>query len=173
MMKLTTLALATVVAASRLGAQVPAPVARKVPTPAATAEMKAQPPGGDPIMRCLFPPELVMAHQQEIGLQDAQRTKLITEMSQAQAKFTEVQWTLSAEQQKLEQVLKSSTVDEVQALKEVDSILALEHDLKSAQMTLMVRVKNTLTPQQQETLAAMRPRGYDWSTGPARPDGPQ
>jgi Spy/CpxP family protein refolding chaperone len=150
-MKPISIALALIMCAANLGAQVAGTPAPK-PMP--------QQPGGDAFAQCLFPPELVMMHQRDIGLQDAQRTKLIAEMSQAQAKFTEVQWTLSGEQQKLEQLLKGATVDETAVLKQVDRILSLEQDLKRSQMTLMVRVKNTLTPQQQSALSAFRPRSF-------------
>jgi hypothetical protein len=120
------------------------------------AQVRLPMPGDDPFSRCLIPPELVMAHQREINLEDAQRTKLIAEMSQAQAKFTEVQWTLSSEQQKLEQLLKTAAIDEAAALRQLDRILSLEQGLKRSQLTLLLRVKNTLTPRQQEMLNALR-----------------
>jgi len=99
-----------------------------------------------------------MMHQGEIGLQDDQRTKLASEMSRAQAKSTEIQWTLRGEQQKLEQLLRAATLDEVAVLKEVDRILSLEQEMKRTQVTLLVRVRNTLTAEQQTSLWAARPR---------------
>ena len=47
---------------------------------------------------------------------------------------------------------------EAQVLEEVDRILNLERKIKKAQISLMVRIKNTLTPQQQAKLAEIRSR---------------
>lgn len=88
----------------------------------------------DVLLACLFSPEEVMMHQGEIGLQDDQRTKLASDMSRAQAKSTEIQWTLSGEQQKLEQLLRAATLDEVAVLKEVDRILSLEQEMQRTQL---------------------------------------
>ena len=103
-----------------------------------------------------IPPELIMSHQNELKLQDAQRTKLIAETSQAQAKFTEVQWTMGAEQQKLEQLLSQPAIDEAAAMRQLERIMSIEQDLKRSQMTLLIRVKNTLTPAQLEMAEGMR-----------------
>ncbi|MDQ6888158.1 MAG: periplasmic heavy metal sensor [Gemmatimonadota bacterium] len=115
-------------------------------------------PGPDDWGRNFFPPELVMQHQTEIGLQDAQRTALTSVVQQAQAKFMDVQWKLSAEGEKMGRLLQSTPVDEAQVLEQVDRILALEREIKRAQISLMVRIKNTLTPAQQAKLAEMRSR---------------
>jgi hypothetical protein len=49
-------------------------------------------------------------------------------------------------------------VDETQVLEEVDRILALEREMKRTQISLMVRIKNTLTPAQQAKLMEIRSR---------------
>ena len=76
-----------------------------------TASLAAQGPQGqrgpgpgpapDDFGRNFFPPELVMQHQSEIGLQDSQRAALASAIQQAQSKFTDVQWKLSAEGEKM------------------------------------------------------------------------
>lgn len=111
---------------------------------------------GDPFARFLFPPELVMQHQGEIGLTDAQRATLTTAIQQAQAKFVDAQFKLSAEGEKFGRLLQSATIEESQALEQVDRILALEREVKRAQVGLMVRIKNTLTPAQQSKLMQLR-----------------
>ena len=105
-----------------------------------------------------FSPELVMQHQTEIGLQDAQRAALTSAVQQAQGKFMEVQWKLSAESEKMGRLLQGAQVDETQVLEEVDRILALEREIKRGQISLMVRIKNTLTAGQQAKLAEIRNR---------------
>jgi Spy/CpxP family protein refolding chaperone len=99
-----------------------------------------------------------MQHQSEIGLQDSQRTALTSAVQQAQAKFMDVQWKLSAEGEKMARLLQGTQVDETQVLEQVDRILALEREIKKAQISLMVRIKNTLTAAQQAKLAEIRNR---------------
>jgi Spy/CpxP family protein refolding chaperone len=149
-MRHSILALAFVLSAASLSAQ-GAPPGQRAPGPG---------PGPDDWGRSFFPPELVMQHQSEIGLQDSQRTALTSALSQAQAKFTDVQWKLSAEGEKMGRLLKGAQVDEAQVLEEVDRILALEREMKRTQISLMVRIKNTLTPAQQAKLAELRPMKY-------------
>lgn len=137
------LALLVVPLAARLGAQAPPPQVRL-------------PGQEDPFARFLFPPELVMQHQGEIGLQEAQRATLQAAIQETQSKAGDAQWKLSAEGEKLSRLLQGATVDETQVLEEVDRILALEREVKRAQMGLMIRIKNTLTPAQQAKLKELR-----------------
>jgi Spy/CpxP family protein refolding chaperone len=55
-------------------------------------------------------------------------------------------------------LLANSQVDEAQVLEQADRILGLERDIKRAQISLMVRIKNTLTPAQQAKLMSLRNR---------------
>lgn len=112
----------------------------------------------DPFARLMFPPELVMRHQGEIALQEAQRTALQTAIQSAQTKFTDVQWRLSGEGEKMARLLQGPTIDEAQVLEQVDRILSMEREIKRAQIALMVRIKNTLTPAQQQKLNELRDR---------------
>jgi Spy/CpxP family protein refolding chaperone len=135
------LALAFAPPVTHLGAQSPAQAQQNQP---------------DPFGRFLFPPELVMQHQGEIGLTDAQRTALSSAIQQAQGKFVDVQWKLSGEGEKLARLLQNAAVDEAQVLEQVDRILSLEREVKRAQMGLMIRIKNTLTAAQQAKLRELR-----------------
>jgi Spy/CpxP family protein refolding chaperone len=125
----------------------------------AESQQTASPAGEgqpDPLARHLFPPELVMQHQGEINLTDAQRQTLSQAIQQAQGKMLDTQWKLSGEAQKLIRLLQNATIDEAQALEQVDRILTLEREVKRAQMGLMVKIKNTLTPAQQTRLQSLR-----------------
>jgi Spy/CpxP family protein refolding chaperone len=148
-MKHSILALAFVLTTATLAAQ-GAPPGQRNPGPG--------PGGPDDFGRNFFPPELVMQHQSEIGLQDAQRAALTSAVQQAQGKFMDVQWKLSAEGEKMGRLLQPAQVDETQVLEEVDRILVLEREMKRAQIALMVRIKNTLTAPQQAKLAEIRGR---------------
>lgn len=140
------LALAFVLGAASLAAQGPPPGQR------------GNGPGPDDWARNFFPPELVMQHQAEIGLQDTQRTALTSAIQQAQGKFMDMQWKLSAEGEKMGRLLQSTPVNEAQVLEEVDRILGMEREIKRAQISLMVRIKNTLTAAQQAKLTEIRRR---------------
>jgi Spy/CpxP family protein refolding chaperone len=147
-MRHSILAFAFVLGAASLGAQGMPPGERR-PGPAG---------GPDDFGRNFFPPELVMQHQSEIELQDSQRTALTSAIQQSQAKFMGVQWKLSAEGEKMTRLLQGTQVDETQVLEEVDRILALEREMKRTQISLMVRIKNTLTAAQQSKLREIRDR---------------
>jgi len=106
----------------------------------------------DPLRDVLFPPEAVMQHQQAVGLSDEQKNSLKVEVRQAQLKFTELQWTLQDEMERLVSLLKQSKVDEKQAASELDRVLAAEREIKRAQLMLLIRIKNNLAPAQQTQL---------------------
>jgi len=116
-------------------------------------------PGEDPLARFLFPPELVMSHQQAIGLSERQRSAIQQELQKAQGKFSDLQWRMSGDAEKMTHLLQATPVDEAQVLDQVDKILNTERDVKKTQITLLVRIKNTLTPEQQSKLNEMRRQG--------------
>lgn len=106
----------------------------------------------------LYAPEVVMEHQNELGLSESQRQALRQAVPQATARFTELQWRLSAETERLSAILSEPVVGEREVLEQVDRVLALERELKRTKIALLVRIKNTLTPEQQAKVAALRTR---------------
>ena len=116
---------------------------------------RAQQPS-DPMGESFFAPELVMQNQQAIGLSEEQRDSLKTELRQAQVKFTEWQWKLQDEVEKLVSLVKQPHVDEQQVLAQLEKVLSIEREVKRAQVTLLVRIKNRLTPEQQAKLVEIR-----------------
>ncbi len=115
-----------------------------------------QPAHPDPVGESLFPPDLVMAHEKEIGLDQAQKNFLRSEILKAQSRFTELQWQLQDNMETLVGLLKQNTVDETQAVAQLDRVLNSEREIKRAQITLMVRIKNKLTSEQQARLRQLR-----------------
>jgi Spy/CpxP family protein refolding chaperone len=110
-------------------------------------------PADDPLGQSFFPPDAVMAHQQAIDLTDRQRSAIMDAMKEASAKSLDIQFKLSGEMEKLVRLLQAPSVNESQALEQVDRVLALEREMKHTQLTLMIRTKNQLTEQQQKALA--------------------
>ena len=112
----------------------------------------AQQPQDDPFKDYLFPPELVMQNQQALSLTEDQKNYLKTELRQAQQRFSELQWKLEDEMERLTLLLKEHTVDEAKALAQLEKVIAAERDIKHTQMSLLIRIKNHLKPEQQARL---------------------
>jgi Spy/CpxP family protein refolding chaperone len=112
-------------------------------------------PGEDPMARHLFPPERVMGHAQEIGLDDTQRTAIRKEVQKAQSKFLDLQFDIQTEMETMVRLVKENKVDESRVLAQLDKVLALEKEIKKTQISLLVRIKNLLTPAQQAKLSEM------------------
>ena len=102
-----------------------------------------------------------MSHQRELSLQDNQRTAIMNEIHQAQTKFLDLQWKMSSEGERMEKLLQPAATDETQVLEEIDRVLAIEREIKRAQVSLLIRIKNTLTPQQQAKLNEIRKSGKE------------
>ncbi len=116
----------------------------------------ADTPPPDPVGQALFPPELVMQHQQALGITATQRTTITTAIGKTQSQMLEFQWDMQSATQKLAELLSATPVDETAALAQVDRVLSLEREVKRAQLSLLIRIKNVLTREQQAKLKALR-----------------
>ena len=119
----------------------------------------AQAPPEDPLAAYVFPPELVMKHAQEIGIDGKQKTAIKEAVQAAQSKFIETQWSMQEESQKLARLLQARPVDEGAVLAQADKVMGLERDVKRTHLGLLVRIKNVLTEAQQARLAQLRKSG--------------
>ncbi len=115
--------------------------------------------GQDPLAPHVFPPELVMRHAPEIGLDEKQRAAIKEVVVKMQARFLDVQWDLQAESEKMARLLQASPVDETAVLAQADKVMTLEREVKRAHLSLLVRIKNLLTDAQREKLQELRRRG--------------
>jgi len=116
----------------------------------------AQQPASDPLGKNLFPPELIMQNQQALNLSEEQQVFFKSELREAQKRFVDLQWKLEDETEKLIALVKQREVDEAQTLAQLDKLLNAERDIKRAQIALLVRLKNKLTPEQQTKLMELR-----------------
>lgn len=126
---------------------------------AATGSLAQAPPGprdNNPIERHLFPPDLVMAHQQEIGLTPEQRQSLVAAVQQMESDLVPLRFEMSELTQKMTRVLSSPKVDLDTALALADRITALEGEIKKRHLTLVIHTKNLLTAEQQRRLQELR-----------------
>lgn len=122
----------------------------------AACAARAQQPEQDPIAQSFFAPELVMQHQDAIGLSEEQKTHLKSEIREAQLKFTEWQWKLQDEREKLVGLTRQPHIEEKDVLAELEKVLAIEREIKRLQITMLVHIKNNLTPEQQAKLGEIR-----------------
>ena len=131
---------------------------------AAASGARAQTPspgpktGEDMLARLLFAPELVIQHAQDIGLQPAQRTIIVGALKEMQSDMVDLQLQMAERGAELSKVIGEPKVDEAAALAQVDKVLTLEREVKRRQMQLLIRIKNALSPEQQERLAKFRDR---------------
>jgi Spy/CpxP family protein refolding chaperone len=127
----------------------PVAIAQQPPPP-------QSPPADDPLARVLFPPELVMQHEQEIALRPEQRTAITKAIQDFQSKVVDLQWRMQEQSQRLAALLDKPAVDQTAALAQVDEVLGVEREVKRLHMTLLIQIKNTLSAEQQTKLAAAR-----------------
>ena len=112
----------------------------------------AQLPPGDPLAENLFPPELVMQHQSDIGLTEEQRNGLIAEVHKAQERFSDLQQRLQKEVEALGTLLKREQVEEQAALAQFDKVLSQEREVKRAHLAFVLGIRSKLTREQQAKL---------------------
>lgn len=106
--------------------------------------------------RHLFPPELIMQHQQKINLRPEQRTTITEAIQQLQSKVLELQWQMQSEAQKLSELMQAPTIKEADAIAQVDRVLGVEREVKRIHLRTLIRIKNTLTREQQAILTSLR-----------------
>src|SRR6266851_10343975 len=124
----------------------------------AFAQQPPPQPNDDPIGRQLFPPEMVMGHQEELGLQEKQRAAIRSEVHKVQSRFVDMQWQLSEDAEKMANLLRATPIDEAKVLEQADKVMAQEREVKKMQLSLLVRIKNLLTPEQIAKLHEIRRR---------------
>ncbi|MGH9329959.1 MAG: Spy/CpxP family protein refolding chaperone [Vicinamibacterales bacterium] len=120
------------------------------------APARAQQPGDDPIAQALFPPELIMKYQEDVGLDEAQARAIKEVIQQAQTRFLEMQWQMQAESAKLVKLLNARPTDEAAVLAQLEKMLNTEREVKRTQISLLIRIKNRLTDAQLARLAELR-----------------
>jgi Spy/CpxP family protein refolding chaperone len=101
-----------------------------------------------------------MRHQSEIGLTDAQRQAIAKQMEETEKAMVTQRWDVERESEKLGKLLAAAHVDEAAALRQADQVMSAEERLKKAHLTLLIRIKNELTPAQQEKLRQLRPQRH-------------
>jgi len=106
--------------------------------------------------RNLFPPALVLANQVALGLSEDQIATIKTQVGETQKKTLDAQVDLTRVGEQLRAALEQERIDEKAALSLASQAMDLEKKVKSAQLSLMIQVKNALTPEQQDKARALK-----------------
>jgi Spy/CpxP family protein refolding chaperone len=102
----------------------------------------------------LFSPETVMQRQGELGLDERQRATLVAEVDHAESEMRRLRWDLEREREALVKLLDAEPVDERAVGATAKRMTDVEARIKAVNLTMLVRVKNTLTPAQKAKLRA-------------------
>lgn len=135
------------------------------------AAAAATPPGGGALtgggpprppafLRYLFRPEQVMKHQGEIGISDAQRAAITTAIRETQDRLLPLQWELEAKSEAAATLFAEPHIDADAAVAVAAPVMRLEEQIKTEHLRLLIRIKNALTPEQQDKLRALAPNGW-------------
>jgi len=132
----------------------------------ASATLAQNPKPDDAFAQALFDPQLVLRHAQTIGLTTAQRRTILDELKTTQVALGPLQANMTEPTLDLVEPLGQPRVDEARVVAKMDQVLKIENEVKKQQATLLVRIKNVLTAEQQTRLRELR----NAEAGARRPD---
>jgi Spy/CpxP family protein refolding chaperone len=126
------------------------------------------PGGGDPLGRRrppaflaeLFRPEVVIRNQGEIALSAEQRKAITSAIRETQDRVLPLQWELEAKSEEVAKAFATPRIDPERGMALAAPVIALEERIKTEHLRLLIRIKNELTPEQQEKLRALQPEGW-------------
>ena len=113
-------------------------------------------PGASDFSQHLFPPELIMQNQGRLRITEPQREAILQEIYKVQATAAQVQWRVSDESEKLNQLLERANVQESEVLAQAERMMTWEIAVKRAQLTMLIRIRNLLTAEQKAMLKDLR-----------------
>src|SRR5262249_13743205 len=105
----------------------------------------------------LFRPDFVLDNRSQIGLTDEQGIAIAEDVGATRDNLHAQHDVLTGLADQLRTLLDAPHVDEKAALALASRLMDAEKQVKTAHMGLMIRVKNRLTPEQQQKLRDLRP----------------
>ena len=116
----------------------------------------AQGEKGDVFKGKLFPPNVILENQAELGLSKEQFTAIKKAVVEVQANVAEHEWDVREAYMSIMAELDKSPINEDKALEYVNAALLAENQVKKEQMAMLIRLKNLLTDEQRAYLEANR-----------------
>ena len=106
----------------------------------------------DPFAGAFFPPEVILQTHEQIGMSQQQLEMFQARVSKTQTQSEDLRKKLELETAALAALAKQERVEEASLLSQFDKVLDAERNLKHLHISLMVAIKNLLTPEQQARL---------------------
>ena len=106
----------------------------------------------------LFPPNIILEHQDELGLSKEQFTAIRAAVVEVQSNVAGHEWDLREAYQRVLSDLDESPIDEDQVLDDVDAALRAENQVKKLQVAMLIKLRNLLTDEQVEYLQSVTRR---------------
>jgi len=103
----------------------------------------------------LFPPNVILEHQDELNLSKEQFSAIRAAVVEVQTNVAEHEWDLREAYQRAMADLDESPVDEEKVLKNIEAVLLAENEVKKLQVTMLIRLRNLLTDEQMEYLQSV------------------
>lgn len=113
----------------------------------------------DPFAEYLFEPGLVLEHADAIGLTAEQRTELIDEVVSIQADISRAELMAVSSMSELHTLMEAEVIDVDAVMPLVESLLEIETETKRRYLTLMIELRNALSPGQRDRLRQLRSWG--------------
>ena len=104
----------------------------------------------------VFPPEMLMERQAELGIDEKQRASIVAETERAQTEMTKLRWDLERDREALAKLLDAEPVDETAVAATAKRLTDVESRMKAVHLGMLVRIKNLLTPGQKQKLRQNR-----------------
>ena len=117
-----------------------------------------------------FPPELLVRHRDQIGLDDEQITQIRALANEAGFRAQSLAPEYEAATRAMRTLLEAETVDEQLVLKQADVVFMIENKTKANHWRTMVRIRNLLTPKQRAKAAAIEAQQPPGQPGKAKPN---
>ncbi|PWU11499.1 MAG: hypothetical protein C5B50_23225 [Verrucomicrobia bacterium] len=110
----------------------------------------------DPIAEELYPPELIGVGREAIGLTQEQEDTIQEAAEDGRFRGRMLQQRVLVETKRLESLLKQDKLDPEAVGKQASAVMDLERDAKMEHLMMLVKIKNTLTAEQQATLRKIK-----------------
>jgi Spy/CpxP family protein refolding chaperone len=110
----------------------------------------------NPMFDVMLRPDVIMGNTRQLNLSEDQKAYMRAEIQKTTTQFNELQWNLHDQMELLHEMMKGTSVNEEQVLGQLGRVLDIEREIKRLHFGLAVRLKNKLTPAQQEELQKLR-----------------
>ena len=104
----------------------------------------------------LFPPNIIIEHQDQLNLSKEQFTAIRAAVVEVQGNVAEHEWDLREAYQRAMADLDESPVDEDKVLENITAVLNAENEVKKLQVAMLVRLRNLLTDEQMAYLQSVK-----------------